>query len=68
MTIYDEIIKIKAKKLPYGTLGKMDAVLRLAKKGYQRDELMEALENVAQAIPNKLARSIAIETYCRRLK
>lgn len=66
--ITTEIRRIEKKKTNYGVLGKMDEVLRLAKKGYDYAMIEFALNHFANGIKNTTARDIALDAYLRRVK
>lgn len=66
--ITTEIKRIEKKKTNYGVLGKMDEVLRLAKKGYDYALVEFALRHFAKGIKNATARDIALDAYLRRVK
>lgn len=66
--ITTEIRRIEKKKTNYGVLGKMDEVLRLAKKGYDYAMVEFALRHFANGIKNTTARDIALDAYLRRVK
>lgn len=66
--ITTEIERIEKKKTNYGVLGKMDEVLRLAKKGYDYAMIEYALKYFAKRIKNTTARDIALDAYLRRVK
>lgn len=66
--ITTEIKRIENKKTNYGVLGKMDEVLRLAKKGYDYAMIEYALNHFAKRIKNTTARDIALDAYLRRVK
>ena len=66
--ITTEIKRIENKKTNYGVLGKMDEVLRLAKKGYDYAMIEYALNHFANGIKNATARDIALDAYLRRVK
>lgn len=67
-TIDDKIREIDSRAFSCGTLGKMDAVLRLAKQGYTRDKVLAGLCYVARHISNTTARDIAIDAYSKRVR
>ena len=66
--ITTEIKRIEKKKTNYGVLGKMDEVLRLAKRGYDYAMIEYALNHFAKGIKNATARDIALDAYLRRVK
>ena len=66
--ITTEIERIEKKKTNYGVLGKMDEVLRLAKRGYDYAMIEYALNHFAKMIKNATARDIALDAYLRRVK
>lgn len=68
MEFNDKILEIDQRKYTCGTLGKMDAVLRLAKQGYKRDKVLAGLVYIARKIPNATARNIAIDAYSKRVR
>jgi len=63
-----KILEIDAKRLPNGVLGKMDAILRLAKQGYERERVLIALDYVSRHIKNDNARQIAYDVYAKRVR
>lgn len=62
------VLEIDAKKYVGGILSKMDAVLRLRKKGYGAEQVVAGLEFIARKIPNDRCRNIAIDVYTRRVR
>lgn len=68
MDFDDKILEIDTKKFSCGTLGKMDAVLRLAKQGYARDKVLAGLHYVSRHISNATARDIALDAYSKRVR
>ncbi len=68
MDFDDKILEIDSKKFACGTLGKMDAVLRLAKQGYARDKVLAGLHYVSRHISNATARDIALDAYSKRVR
>lgn len=68
MNVDNKIIEIDSKNYKSGVLGKMDAVLRLAKEGYARDKVLAGLRYVARHINNATARYIAIDAYSKRVR
>lgn len=62
----DLVLAIDAKN--YNVLAKMDAVLRLNKKGYSRDNVMAGLAYVARRIVHNEARDIALDAYYKRVR
>lgn len=66
--ITTEIKRIEKKKTNYGVLGKMDEVLRLAKRGYDYAMIEYALNHFAKRIKNTTARDIALDAYLRRIR
>lgn len=68
MNFDDRIREIDSRAFSCGTLGKMDAVLRLAKEGYTRDKVLAGLRYVARHINNTTARNIAIDAYSKRVR
>lgn len=67
MDFYDKIIEIDQARGNLGILGKMDKVLKLAKKGYSREQVSAGLEYIARRITNDNCRNIALDAYERRL-
>ena len=51
-----------------GILGRMDEVLKLAKKGYDEAAIEYGLRWFARQIKNKQTRKIALDTYLRRVR
>lgn len=51
-----------------GVLGRMDEVLKLAKKGYDEAAIEYGLRWFARQIKNTTARDIALDAYLRRVK
>lgn len=68
MNFDDRIREIDSRAFSCGTLGKMDAVLRLNKQGYTRDNVLAGLRYVARHINNATARNIAIDAYSKRVR
>ena len=51
-----------------GVLGRMDEVLKLAKKGYDEASIEYGLRWFARQIKNVQLREIALDAYLRRVK
>lgn len=51
-----------------GVLGRMDEVLKLAKKGYDEAAIEYGLRWFARQIKNKQIREIALDSYLRRVR
>lgn len=51
-----------------GILGRMDEVLKLAKKGYDEASIEYGLRWFARQIKNAQLREIALDTYLRRIR
>lgn len=51
-----------------GILGRMDEVLKLAKKGYDKIEIEYGLRWFARQIKNAQLRDIALDAYLRRVR
>lgn len=68
MNFESKIIEIDSKKFACGALGKMDAVLRLAKQGYARDKVLAGFAYVSRHISNATARDIALDAYSKRVR
>lgn len=65
--INTEIATIATKKYD-GILGRMDDVLKLAKKGYKKLEIEYGLRYFARQIKNTQMREIALDVYLRRVR
>lgn len=65
--INTEIATIATKKRD-GILGRMDDVLKLAKKGYKKLEIEYGLRYFARQIKNTQLREIALDAYLRRIR
>lgn len=65
--IMSEIATIATKKRD-GVLGRMDEVLKLAKKGYDEAAIEYGLRWFARQIKNKQIREIALDAYLRRIR
>lgn len=65
--INTEIATIATKKRD-GILGRMDDVLKLAKKGYKKLEIEYGLRYFARQIKNTQLREIALDVYLRRVR
>lgn len=62
-----ELANIATKKRD-GILGRMDDVLKLAKKGYKKLEIEYGLRYFARQIKNAQLREIALDVYLRRIR
>lgn len=51
-----------------GILGRMDEVLKLAKKGYDEASIEYGLRWFARQIKNEQLREIALDAYLRRIR
>lgn len=65
--IMNEIATISTIKRD-GVLGRMDEVLKLAKKGYDEAAIEYGLRWFARQIKDKQTREIALDTYLRRVR
>lgn len=65
--IMSELATIATKKRD-GVLGRMDEVLKLAKKGYDEAAIEYGLRWFARQIKNKQTREIALDAYLRRVR
>lgn len=66
--ITTEIKQIEKKRTTDGLMGKMDEVLRLAKKGYDEASIEYGLRWFARQIKNTQLREIALDAYLRRIR
>lgn len=64
--IMSEIATIATKKRD-GILGRMDEVLKLAKKGYDEAAIEYGLRWFARQIKDRQIREIALDAYLRRI-
>lgn len=64
----DLVLAIDTKKTTGGVLAKMDAVLRLNKRGYGRENILAGLAYIARNITHAEARNIAIDAYSKRVR
>lgn len=65
--IMSEIATIATRKRD-GILGRMDEVLKLAKKGYDEAAIEYGLRWFARQIKNTQLREIALDAYLRRIR
>lgn len=66
--ITTEIERIKNKRTTDGIMGKMDEVLRLAKKGYDEASIEYGLRYFVRTIGDRAARADVLGVYLRRMK
>lgn len=66
--ITTEIKQIEKKRTTDGIMGKMDEVLRLAKKGYDEASIEYGLRYFVRAISDKAVRTDVLNVYLRRIR
>lgn len=66
--ITTEIKQIEKKRTTDGLMGKMDEVLRLAKKGYDEASIEYGLRYFVRAISDRDVRADVLNVYLRRIR
>ena len=66
--ITTEIKRIENKRTTDGVMGKMDEVLRLAKKGYDEASIEYGLRYFVRAINDRAVRADVLDVYLRRIR